>query len=78
MPMPFGGPGRGAPVETPALIRGYLRCGAACLGPPAIDADFGTAHLPMPMALTGLPQRHKRHFLGVGGALAPGPANAAM
>ena len=78
MPMPLEGLGCGAPVERPALIRGYLRCGAACLGPPAIDADFGTAHLPMPMALTGLPQRHKRHFLGVGGALAPGPANAAM
>ena len=77
MPMPLEGLGRGAPVETPALIRGYLRCGAACLGPPPIDADFGTADLPMPMTLTGLPQRHKRHFLGVGAAPAPGPAYAA-
>ena len=51
-------------VETPALIRGYLRCGAELLGPPALDADFGTADLPMLMTLAGLPQRHRRHFLG--------------
>ena len=34
-------------VETPPLIRGYLRCGAELLGPPAHDPDFGTADLPM-------------------------------
>lgn len=51
-------------VETPALIRGYLRCGAELLGPPAWDADFNTADLPMLMSLAGLPQRHRRHFLG--------------
>ena len=75
--LPLEGLGRGTAVETPALIRGYLRCGAVCLGPPAIDADFGTADLPMLMTLAGLPQRHKRHFLGAGAALAHGPANAA-
>jgi hypothetical protein len=52
-------------VETPALIRGYLRCGAELLGPPAYDSDFNTADLPMPMSFTGLPRRHCRHFLGV-------------
>ena len=51
-------------VETPALIRGYLRCGAELLGPPAHDPDFGTADLPMLMTLGGLPRRHRRHFLG--------------
>ena len=51
-------------VETPALIRGYLRCGAELLGPPAQDPDFGTADLPMLMTLDGLPRRHRRHFLG--------------
>ena len=51
-------------VETPALIRGYLRCGAELLGPPACDPDFGTADLPMLMKLDGLPRRHRRHFLG--------------
>ena len=53
-------------VETPSLIRGYLRCGAEFLGPPAFDADFNTADLPMLMTLAGLPQRHRRHFLGDG------------
>lgn len=51
-------------VETPPLIRGYLRCGAELLGPPAHDPDFGTADLPMLMTLDGLPRRHRRHFLG--------------
>jgi len=51
-------------VETPALIRGYLRCGAELLGPPARDPDFDTADLPMLMTLDGLPRRHCRHFLG--------------
>ena len=51
-------------VETPSLIRGYLRCGAELLGPPACDPEFGTADLPMLMTLDGLPRRHRRHFLG--------------
>ncbi len=51
-------------VETPALIRGYLRCGAELLGPPARDPDFNTADLPMLMTFDGLPRRHRRHFLG--------------
>ncbi|MGZ5183949.1 MAG: ornithine-acyl-ACP acyltransferase, partial [Caldimonas sp.] len=51
-------------VETPALIRGYLRCGAELLGPPAWDPDFNSADLPMLMSLDGLPRRHRRHFLG--------------
>ena len=51
-------------APTPALIRGYLRCGAELLGPPAWDPDFNTADLPMLMTLEGLPRRHRRHFLG--------------
>ena len=54
-----------APVRpTPPLIKGYLRCGADLLGPPALDPDFMTADLPMLMTLAGLPGRHRRHFLG--------------
>ena len=52
-----------AEVVTPPLIKGYLRCGAELLGPPAWDADFDCADLPMLMTLKGLPQRHRRHFL---------------
>ena len=58
------GPAQRPRVETPPLICGYLRCGAELLGPPARDPEFGTADLPMLMALDGLPRRHRRHFLG--------------
>lgn len=51
-------------VEAPALIKGYLRCGAKVLGPPAWDADFNTADLPMLMRLADLPPRYRKHFLG--------------
>lgn len=51
-------------VEPPALIKGYLRCGAKVLGPPAWDPDFNTADLPLMMRLSDLPERYRRHFLG--------------
>jgi putative hemolysin len=51
-------------VEAPALIKGYLRCGAKVLGPPAWDPDFNTADLPMLMRITDLPARYRKHFLG--------------
>lgn len=66
-PLPLAALRGDDPVETPSLIRGYLRCGAEFLGPPAFDADFNTADLPMLMTLAGLPQRHRRHFLGSDG-----------
>lgn len=52
------------PAEAPALIKGYLRCGAKVLGAPAWDPDFNTADLPMLMRLGDLPARYRRHFLG--------------
>jgi len=51
-------------VEVPALIKGYLRCGAKILGAPAWDPDFNTADLPMMMRLADLPARYRKHFLG--------------
>jgi putative hemolysin len=51
-------------VEAPALIKGYLRCGAKVLGPPAWDPDFNTADLPMLMRIADLPSRYRKHFLG--------------
>jgi putative hemolysin len=51
-------------VDAPALIKGYLRCGAKVLGPPAWDPDFNTADLPMMMRIGDLPARYRRHFLG--------------
>jgi putative hemolysin len=51
------------PVEAPALIKGYLRCGAKVLGPPAWDPDFNTADLPLLMRIEDLPTKYRRHFL---------------
>lgn len=50
-------------VEPPALIKGYLRCGARLLGAPSWDPDFNTADLPLMMRLEDLPARYRRHFL---------------
>lgn len=55
---------KGSPsAEMPALIKGYLRCGAKVLGPPAWDPDFNTADLPMMMRLDEMPARYRKHFL---------------
>jgi putative hemolysin len=51
-------------VDAPALIKGYLRCGAKVLGAPAWDPDFNTADLPMLLRIEDLPARYKKHFLG--------------
>ncbi len=51
-------------VETPPLIKGYLRCGAKVLGPPAWDPAFQSADLPLMMRFAELSPRYRRHFLG--------------
>lgn len=50
-------------AEPPPLIKGYLKCGAKVLGPPAWDPDFGTADLPMMLKLSELPASYRRRFL---------------
>ena len=52
------------PPDAPPLIKGYLRCGARVLGPPAFDAAFNTADLPMMLRVTELSPRYRRHFMG--------------
>ncbi len=64
LPLPIADLQRDLCVEAPALIRGYLRCGAQVLGPPAWDPDFNTADLPLMMRMEDMPQRYRRHFLG--------------
>jgi putative hemolysin len=64
LPLPVDELDRHLNVEAPALIKGYLRCGAKILGSPAWDPDFNTADLPMLMRLADLPARYRRHFLG--------------
>jgi putative hemolysin len=49
---------------VPPLIKGYLRCGARLLGPPAHDESFNTADLPMMLNIDDFSRRYRRHFLG--------------
>ena len=64
LPLPVEELQRDLDVEAPALIKGYLRCGAKVLGAPAWDPDFNTADLPMLMRIQDLPAKYRRHFLG--------------
>jgi putative hemolysin len=52
-------------AEPPALVKGYLKCGARLQGAPAWDPDFNTADLPMLLRLADLPASYRRRFLGV-------------
>jgi putative hemolysin len=63
-PLPVGALRADLDPEVPALIKGYLRCGAKVLGAPAWDPDFRTADLPLLMRFVDLPARYRRHFLG--------------
>lgn len=51
-------------TATPPLIKGYLRCGARLLGPPALDTAFNTADLPMMLRVHELTPRYRKHFMG--------------
>jgi len=62
LPLPVEALVTGRPAEAPALLKGYLRCGARLLGAPAWDPDFGTADLPVMLRLVDLPDRYRRHF----------------
>ena len=53
-----------ASSPMPALMKGYLRCGARLLGPPAHDIAFNTADFPMMLHLTDLSPSYRQHFLG--------------
>lgn len=63
LPLPVEDLRRDLPVEAPPLIKGYLRCGAKVLGPPAWDPDFNTADFPMMMRFDEMPARYRKHFL---------------
>jgi putative hemolysin len=51
-------------VNTPPLIKGYLKCGAKVLGPTAWDPHFGVADLPLMMDLADLPRAYCSRFMG--------------
>jgi len=63
LPLPVNDLRQDVDAELPALIKGYLRCGAKVLGPPAWDPQFNTADLPLMMRFDDLPDRYRRHFL---------------
>ena len=52
------------PAALPALVKGYLRCGAWVCGEPALDPDFRTADFFMLLPLARVSARYARHFLG--------------
>lgn len=52
------------PVETPALLRGYLKANAKLLGAPAWDGDFRSADFPLLLRLGDLPASYRRRFIG--------------
>jgi putative hemolysin len=54
-----------APPAPPPLIKGYLRCGARLLGPPALDVAFNTADLPMMLRVDDVSPRYRQHFFGM-------------
>jgi putative hemolysin len=49
-------------VEPPAMLKGYLRLGTKVLGPPAWDADFNSADIPVMARMSDLSPRYKKHF----------------
>ena len=53
---------RGAAVEIPPLIKGYLRLGAKVCGEPAWDPDFNSADFLMWLSLDNVQPRYARHF----------------
>lgn len=63
LPLPAEELDRGLDVEPPALLKGYLRCGAKVLGAPAWDPDFGTADLPIMLDLADVPESYRRRFM---------------
>ncbi len=63
LPLPVDALQHDLDVDPPTLIKGYLRCGAKVLGPPAWDPDFNTADLPLLLRIGDLPARYRRHFL---------------
>ena len=64
LPLPLAALRDDVPAEAPALIKGYLKCGARLLGAPAWDPDFNVADLPMLLRLSDLPEAYRRRFMG--------------
>ncbi|MDP3438464.1 MAG: GNAT family N-acyltransferase [Azonexus sp.] len=62
-PLPLAALQQDLTVETPALIKGYLRAGAWICGEPAWDPDFNTADLPILLPMAKVSSRYAKHYL---------------
>ncbi len=62
IPLPLTGLDSTLDVEPPAMLKGYLRLGTKVLGPPAWDAAFNSADLPVMARMSDLSPRYKKHF----------------
>ncbi|MCG3186071.1 MAG: hypothetical protein IOMNBAOH_00624 [Rhodocyclaceae bacterium] len=62
-PLPLDRLDASVAVDTPALVKGYLRAGAYVCGDPAWDPDFNTADLPVLLPMSRLNPRYARHFV---------------
>lgn len=62
-PLPLKAARSGTVAVAPPLVKGYLRCGARVIGPPALDAAFRTADLPLMLRMEDLSQRYRRHLV---------------
>jgi putative hemolysin len=63
LPLPIESLRQDIDAEPPALVKGYLKCGARLLGAPAWDPDFNVADLPLLLRLSDLPDSYRRRFL---------------
>ena len=57
-------------VETPPLIKGYLRAGAKICGEPCWDPDFNVADVFICLDRERIDKRYEKHFVG-GGEIEP-------
>lgn len=61
-PLPISALDSRLDIETPALLKGYLRAGAMVCGEPAWDPDFNTADFLMLLPTSYISQRYATHF----------------
>ena len=65
LPLPLEKLNGGLDVQSPPLIKGYLKLGAKICSAPAWDPDFNTADLLTMLRLSEINPRYAKHFLGL-------------
>lgn len=62
-PLPILALDKNIKIETPPLIKGYLRAGAMVCGEPAWDPDFNTADFLMLLPTQNISTKYAKHFI---------------